>query len=286
MSIMTTIPQVNLALIGGSGTLGCRFPEEAGLPGVTVVERDLTFDTPYGPTTRMKIGRIQASETVDGRERLFLTVRMHGWRRGEPRSRGSEQLFWVLQKAGVKRIVSNAGVGSVNHLLDTRDFVVPDDFIDFTTQRRGQLFPGYLIIMRQPFCPTVNRHLLVAAAGEGFPRIIRRGTIGITEGPRFETRAEIQVLRKLGADLVAQSMVPEAHFAREIGACYSAACVVANYAEGVVKDWEHPELRLIYHDYAVPMARVILKAVAAAPEGEECGCQSLRKESILEWEEQ
>jgi 5'-methylthioadenosine phosphorylase len=282
---MASVPQVAFGLIGGSGTLGARFPEDAGLPGVSVVERDLVFETPYGPTTKIKLGRIAPSETVDGLERLFLTVRMHGWRPGQPRMVGSQQVFWVFQQAEVKRVISNAGVGSVNPLLDSRDFVAPTDLIDFTSQRSGPLVPGNLVIMRQPICSTIHGQLLQAASGENFPRVIGRGVVAITEGPRFETPAEIRMLGQLGADLVAQSFMPEATFAREIGACYAAACAVVNYAEGVVKDWEHPELKLIYHDYAVPMSRVILRAVAAVPVADDCGCASLRKKSILEWEE-
>jgi purine nucleoside phosphorylase len=60
---------------------------------------------------------------------------MHGWRKGVSRGRASRQVFSVLHRAGVRRILSDAGVGSLNHLLDPGDLVSADDFVDLTTDR-------------------------------------------------------------------------------------------------------------------------------------------------------
>ena len=147
------------------------------------------------------------------------------------------------------------------------------------------MFPGNLIIMRQPICPNLHSLLVNAALAEGWPRVIRRGVMAVTEGPRFETRAEVSHLRQLGADMVAQSMVPEVNFSREIGACYAAALLISNYGEGVVQDWEHKELKAIYHDLAVSMSRTLLR-VASSITPVSCGCGDLRKASILQWDEE
>ena len=75
---------------------------------------------------------------------------MHGWRKGVSRGRASRQVFSVLHRAGVKRILSDAGVGSLNHLLDPGDLVVVDDFVDMTTDRDryGVVVGDHLLIMR------------------------------------------------------------------------------------------------------------------------------------------
>ena len=93
-----------------------------------MVDRDLVFKTPYGTSPPFLL-----FETAGGRR--ALTVRLHGWRSGVARGTASRQVFWVLAQAGVKKIFSEAGVGSLNPLLDPRDIVIPDDFVDLTTHR-------------------------------------------------------------------------------------------------------------------------------------------------------
>lgn len=65
----------------------------------------------------------------------FLTCKMHGWRTGVSRADASRQLFWVFREAGVKRIIAEGGVGTVNTLLDTRDFLIPDDYLDLSQRK-------------------------------------------------------------------------------------------------------------------------------------------------------
>ena len=71
----------------------------------------------------------------------------------------------------------------------------------------------------------------------------------MTEGPRFETPAEVRFLQTLG-DVVGQSLSPEAWLARDIGACYAALQIVVNYGEGIVEEWSHDELARIFRDDA------------------------------------
>ena len=90
---------------------------------------------------------------------------MHGWRPGVERGVASRQVFSVLHDAGVRRILSEAGVGSLNHLLDPGDLVVCDDFVDLTTGRAGEgVVGGHLLIMRDALCPTVRAALRASRA--------------------------------------------------------------------------------------------------------------------------
>ena len=94
-------------------------------------------------------------------------------------------------------------------------------------------------------------------------RLFARGVYVVTEGPRFESPAEVDSLRHLG-DIIGQSFVPEVWLARDIGACYAGIYVVVNYGEGVVRPWEHRELERIFHDDAELIARIHLEALADA----------------------
>ena len=244
-------------------------------PGARMLERDLVFGTPWGdspPFTLFELDGLRA-----------LHTRMHGWRPGVSRGRASRQVFNVLHRAGVRRILSDAGVGSLNHLLDPGDLVVVDDFVDVTTDRDryGLVAGGHLLIMRDPVCAT-GREALVAAARRQAParRLFTRGTYVVTEGPRFESPAEIRRLQPLG-DVVGQSFSPEVWLARDIGACYAGVYLIVNYGEGVVRDWEHQELARLFTEDAALMGRILLDALAALPAGDDCHCRELRKPTLL-----
>ncbi|MDO8736179.1 MAG: MTAP family purine nucleoside phosphorylase [Thermoleophilia bacterium] len=269
------IPQAGCAVIGGSGTRGCDFPVDAGT-GARVLEQDLVFETPDGTSPPFIL-----FETAAGRR--CLTVRLHGWRDGVTRGEASRQVFWVLHKAGVSNIISEAGVGSLNPLLDPRDIVIPDDFVDLTTHRDPNMIAGgNLLIMRDPVCPALSRALFDAAGRHSsVGRVFGRGTCVVTEGPRFESRAEIRMMQPHG-DIIGQSMCPEVWLARDIGACYAALYIVVNYAEGVVRDWSHEVLKDIFRDDAVIQARILLEAIDAVADSDSCGCGDLRKPSLLQ----
>lgn len=269
------VPTASLAVIGGTGSHAAGF-RVALHPAAHVLERDLSFETPWGdspPFTLFELGGRRA-----------LHVPLHGWRAGVSRGRASRQVFSVLHRAGVRRILSDAGVGSLNHLLDPGDLVVPDDFVDLTTDRgrHGMVVGDRLLIMRDAVCPA-GREALCAAAARLAPqrRLFTRGVYVVTEGPRFESPAEVRRLQQLG-DIVGQSFSPEVWLARDIGACYAGVCVVVNYAEGVVlREWSHAELARIYEQDAPLVGRILLESLAALPDDGGCGCRELRKPSLL-----
>ena len=268
------MPAATRAIIGGSGSHAAGFPGDLH-PEARVLDEGLVFETPWGespPFTLFELGGQRA-----------LHVRMHGWRKGVSRGRASRQVFSVLHRAGVKRILSDAGVGSLNHLLDPGDLVVVDDFVDMTTDRDryGVVAGGHLLIMRDPVCAS-GREALAGAARRQAPerRLFTRGTYVVTEGPRFESPAEVRFLQTLG-DVVGQSFCPEVWLARDIGACYAGIYLIVNYAEGVVREWEHEVLAQIFREDAGLMGRILLDALAALPPGDECHCRELRKPTLL-----
>lgn len=267
------IPSAPWAIIGGSGTQGCDFPEDADT-GAAVLERDLIFSTPFGDSPPFLL-----FETSGGRR--CLTVRLHGWREGVTRGDASRQVFWVLAQAGVKQVFAEAGVGSLNPLLDPRDIVIPDDYVDLTTHRDPTpVVGGHLLIMRDPVCANMAAELTVAARRHAAGRVFGRGTCVVTEGPRFESRAEVRMMQGHG-DVIGQSMCPEVWLARDIGACYAALYVVVNYAEGVVRDWEHEVLKDIFEKGAVTQSVILLEALDAVDEKKPCACGELRKPTLL-----
>ncbi len=268
------VPAATRAVIGGSGSLAADFPGDLH-PDAAMLEQALIFDTPWGESPPFTLFEL-------GGQRV-LHVRLHGWRPGVSRGRASRQVFSVLHRAGVKRIVSDAGVGSLNPLLDPGDLVVVDDFVDQTTDRDryGMVVGHHLLIMRDPAC-AVEREALVSAARRLAParRVFTRGTYVVTEGPRFESPAEVRHLQTMG-DVIGQSFSPEVWLARDIGACYAGIYVVVNYGEGIVEEWRHEVLAQIFHEDAGLVGRILLDALAQLPDDDDCHCRELRKPTLL-----
>jgi 5'-methylthioadenosine phosphorylase len=270
------VPRAEFGVCGGSGSLSLAFPAALADERVNVHADDLVFDTPFGRSPSFTHFSIEGPHG----SRDVLAVKMHGWRRGVKRADSSLQTFWVFAEAGVRKVLADGGVGSLNHLLDPRDVIVPNDFIDLTIRQDIYVRGDHLLIMRQPICPDLARHLHLGAS-ERFARVYGRGTYLVTEGPRFETIAEVDYMRRLGGDVIGQSLSPEVFLARDIGACFAGIYIVVNYAEGVIREWEHAELKAIFFDESETIARCVLDTIAEADLGAACGCMDLRKPSLL-----
>jgi len=267
------IPKAAFAVIGGSGTLSSDFPLGADAEDVTILADGLFFSTPYGQSPAFRLFEV-AGEKV-------LTCKMHGWRSGTSRADGSKQIFWVFREAGVKRIFAEGGVGTVNPLLDIRDFLVPDDYLDLSVRKDVGLDSPYLLVMRDSLCPQMRQELIAQTRKFFSGRIFTRGIYANTDGRHFESPAEIAML-KGQADIVGQSICPEVYLAREIGACYAGLYYTVNYGEGLVKKWSHQDLEDIFYNDAPMISRIILAAIRnLAAADKNCECEDLRKATLL-----
>jgi 5'-methylthioadenosine phosphorylase len=271
------IPECDFALIGGSSTLSVEVPEELALDYVQVQDQGLVFATPFGRSPEFKYLILK---TKDGVKRV-LSCRMHGWRTAVRRAAASRQVFWVLQKAGVQKILAEGGVGAINHLLKPRDIVIPHDYMDFSMRKDVGLGDQHLLIMRDSLCPQMRSTLLQVAEQQWPGRVFNRSIYVNTDGRHFESPAEINLFKMAGADVVGQSLCPEVYLAREIGACYAGIYLVVNYAEGIVAPWQHQELAEIFYSEAHTLARLLLETLRQLPLERECQCRSLRKETLL-----
>lgn len=271
------IPKAQFGICGGSGSLSFDFPSALGDERVTVLASGLVFETPFGQSPEFTHFRVDGPQGP----REALAVRMHGWRRGVKRADASLQTFWVFHEAGVTKVLADGGVGSLNHLLDPRDIVIPHDFIDLTIKQDIYVRGDHLLIMRDPVCPDLASGLTTRARGL-FPRVFDRGIYLVTDGPRFESVAEVDYMRRLGGDVVGQSLAPEIFLARDIGACFAGVYIVVNYGEGVVREWEHDELKSVFFDESATIAKLTVDTIAQTDLiASTCGCQGLRKPSLL-----
>ena len=211
----------DLAVIGGSGL--------ATLDGLEI-ERHEPIDTPWGePSAPLVRGRLEGVEIV------FLA------RHGVPHVIAPHQVNYranirALHHARVRRIVAVAAVGGIRAGLDGGAIVVPDQIVDYTWGRGHTFFEHDLdhvvhVDFTSPYCGRLRAGLLDAARRAGIDAF-DGGTYAATQGPRFESAAEIDRLERDGCDVVGMTGMPEAALARELGMSYAQCAVVSNRAAG------------------------------------------------------
>ena len=267
------IPAASFGVVGGSGTLSSDFPARLPDEDIEILADNLIFDTPYGKSPAFRLFAV-------GEVRV-LSCRMHGWRSGVTRADASRQVFWVFREAHVVRVLSEGGVGTANHLLDPRDFLIPDDYLDLSNRKDVMLDGRYLLIMRDALCPELRASLLAATKKRFSGRIFDRGIYACTDGRHFESSAEVAML-KGHADIIGQSICPEVYLAREIGACYAGLYYVVNYGEGIRPKWSYGTMKDIFYDDAPMIGEVLLETIRrTSVEERHCECLALRKETLL-----
>ncbi len=269
------IAQAEYAILGGSGTGTQGSPEMD--PRVEVMRREEVFQTPFGPTPALTLFRVPDEA---GNTHSVMFARPHESQPGTARGQHSLALFWTFQRAGVRRIVAESGAASITQHFHPRDLIIPHDFIDFTRQHGGQLVPGAMVSMREPFCPDIREALWQRSrkfAADKATRVFNRAVHAAVEGPRLETAAEVAALARMGGDIISQTVTPEVYLAREIGACFATVEMVLNYAEGVRPEWDFELLRAIVREGAEELGAVALDALVALPGVPTCTCASLRE---------
>ena len=213
---------MTLGIIGGTGLY------DLGGDGW----EEVTTDTPFGPVTAW------AGE-IGGKSAIFLP------RHGRDHSVPPHLVNYcanitALQVFGCDRLIASNAVGGIDPSLPVGALCLAVQFLDFTRGRPRTLYepPDRPVVhtdMTEPYCPALREAL--RQAGE----VLRLGPLRevvyvCTEGPRFETAAEIRMFGQLGGEVVGMTGVPEVVFAREAGLCYASVCLVTNPGAGLVPD--------------------------------------------------
>ena len=266
-------PAPVLGIIGGSGVY-----DIDGLTGT----RSETVETPFGaPSDELLSG------TLDGQELVFLPRHGRGHRL-PPSGLNFRANIDALKRAGCTEIVSLSAVGSLRAGLAPGTFVIIDQFIDRTFAREKSFFGEGLVAhvsMADPVCPHMG-DLLHAAAGDVDVNMVRGGTYLVMEGPQFSTRAESELYRSWGCDVIGMTNMPEAKLAREAEMCYATVAMVTDF------DCWHDDhddvtveavIRVLQANAAT--ARALVRALAPALAGRrrpcEAGCHRALDDAII-----
>jgi 5'-methylthioadenosine phosphorylase len=210
------LSQNRIGVIGGSGLYN--------MEGLEVTE-EVAVETPFGaPSDAVTIGRLE------GREVVFLPRHGKGHRLlpGELPFRAN---IWAMKKLGVQRLISVSAVGSMKEHLKPCDVVFPHQFIDRTRHRHDTFFGDGIVAhvgFADPICETLSS--CTADAAEACEATVHRtGTYLCIEGPAFSTRAESQLYRSWGVDVIGMTNYQEAKLAREAEICYATMACITDY---------------------------------------------------------
>lgn len=262
--------RAEIGIIGGSGLYR--------MPGFTDAHEE-QIHTPFGsPSDRVTLGEL------GGRRVAFLA--RHG--RGHsilPSDINFRANIHAMKQLGVSAIFSISAVGSLKEEHAPGTFVVPDQFIDRTHARRSTFFGPDIVAhvsMADPVCPEVAAAMLAASESNGIPAK-RGGTYVCMEGPQFSTRAESNLYRSWGADVIGMTNLQEAKLAREAEICYATLAMVTDYDcwrvdhESVTTD----QIVAVMNRNNAAALKVLQTAVVSLPAARGCGCQSALKDAIL-----
>ena len=208
-----------IGIIGGSGLDNPQMFSHA---------RDVYFSTPWGePSCPLREGEVEGVPVV-------LLAR-HGREHTIPPSQVNYRAnIHALRDAGCSCILASTAVGSLREDIKRGDLVVPDQFIDFTKQRRMTFHESFTAgnpvhcAMPDPFDAALRAVLNEGLAELGYRRH-ERGTVVTIEGPRFSTRAESRMFRAWGADIINMSIATEAALANEAGVPYAVVAMSTDY---------------------------------------------------------
>jgi len=212
---------VTVAIIGGTGV--------ATLDGFNQCENKC-YDTPYGKiSSPLLVGTYKDSEIT------FL--QRHGANHSIPPHKINYRAnIWSLKQHGIRTVIGLNTVGGISAECHTGAIVIPDQILDYTYGREHTFFDGIdsqvkHVDMNQPYHEAVRGCIYQACECAGVV-IVGTGAYAATQGPRFETPAEITRLRRDGAAIVGMTGMPEVGLAKELGLPYASICLVVNAAAG------------------------------------------------------
>jgi 5'-methylthioadenosine phosphorylase len=264
------LQQAEIGIIGGSGLYT--------MPGL-INPHQIEVETPFGaPSDAFVAGELE------GRKVVFLARHGRGHRL-MPTELNFRANIFAMKKLGVERIISVSAVGSLKLEHKPTEFVIPDQFIDRTSQRPSTFFGEGIVghvSFGDPVCATVAKAIQHGAESAGV--VAKQGGVYVCmEGPQFSTRAESNLYRSWGADIIGMTNLQEAKLAREAEICYATMAMVTDYDcwhdghDAVTVE----QVIAVLHQNSANAAKAVRSAVAVMPRDRACACATALKYAII-----
>lgn len=245
-------PVNKVGIIGGSG-----------LDDPRIFENNISLetDTPYGkPSSSLKVGSLNGCEVV----LLSRHGNRHQFSASEVNYRAN---IFAMKQQGLSHIIATTACGSLREEIGRGHMVVMDQFIDFTKTRKNTFYDSFEngivhTAMAEPFNKRLRGALYDSAVELGYPAH-PSGTVITIEGPRFSTRAESEMFRMLGADVINMSVATEVALANELKIPYAAIAMATDYdcwkQDESPVSWE--EIVKVFEQNAENVKKILIRAI-------------------------
>jgi 5'-methylthioadenosine phosphorylase len=261
---------IEIGIIGGSGLYQMDELKEI---------KEIKIDTPFGSPSDAYI-----TGTLSGRRVAFLARHSRG-HRYLPSEINYRANIFGFKKLGVEWIISASAVGSMREDRKPMDIVIPDQFFDRTKARKSTFFGEGIalhISFADPVCPTLSQILFKAGQKIG-SSIYQGGTYLCIEGPQFSTKAESQIYRTWGVDVIGMTNLTEAKLAREAEICYATLALITDYDV-----WHEAEEEVcveviveILQKNAATAQSLIKEAITKIPQERNCPCSNACQAAVI-----
>ncbi len=264
------MPEARIGVIGGSGLYEMEELTD---------RREINASTPFGdPSDAFILG------TLEGKQVCFLSRHGRG-HRYSPSEVPFRANIYGMKSLGVDAILSASAVGSLREHIEPLNVVIPSQFFDRTHGRVATFFRDGVVAhvaFADPLCPDLRGVLAAAADSVGCTHHMG-GTYVCMEGPQFSTRAESELYRSWGMDIIGMTNLTEAKLAREAGICYATLAMVTDY------DCWHPEHDSVTAEMIIANLKqnvrdaqnIVRGAVASLHDERGCGCRTALRNAVL-----
>jgi 5'-methylthioadenosine phosphorylase len=260
--------KAEIGIIGGTGVYDSSM--------LTKTE-EIKFHTPYGsPSDLLKIGEIKG-------KKIAFIPRHSNKHTINPSNVNYRANIYALMKLDVKYILAPAAVGSLNEKMEPGNIVFVDQFIDRTYRRMESFYEGSQVChisVAEPLCKTLRKSLIESAKKL---KILHhsKGTYVCIEGPRYSTKAESNMFRMWGADVIGMTLVPECVLAREAEICYASIATVTDFDVWKEGEVSTEEVVKTMKENVSKVKRIIVDVIEKLPLEKICNCDSALKDALM-----
>ncbi len=279
------LPRAEIGIFGGSGFY--ELLENAQM---------VAMETPFGrPSDSIFVGKIE------GRQVAFIPRHGRG-HKYPPHNIPFKANLWAMKKLGVKRIIAPTAVGSLNPLVKPGDFVIVDQFINWTRTRgldkrddtfyHGEEVEGVKhsgrvahFSLAEPYCEELRKIIIKQCQKLNISHH-NLGTVVVVEGPRFSTKAESRFFSSQGWQIINMTIYPEVVLARELGICYANIGLVTDYDVGlvdnkIIKPVTAREVFKVFAENNKKVKELMFVVIKNLPKEKKCRCDRFLEEAIV-----
>lgn len=267
------IEQQNLADIGVFGGSGFYdFMED---------KKEVDMYTPFGrPSNKLMIGKI-------GDKRIAFMPRHDKEHRIVPHLVNYRANVWAMKMAGCKRVISPCAAGSLQKHIKPGDFVVCDQFVDWTDGRKSTFFEGpeaVHVSAADPYCEEM-RKLAIASGKKLGITVHEKGTVVVINGPRFSTKSESKFFTNQGWEVINMTQYPESHLVKELDMCPVNISLITDYDAGLVGDVPavtHHDVIQVFNSNLDNLKKLLFEMIVNVPDvRDNCSCANTYSSSKL-----